>query len=248
MPYRVKIVETPYMIREYHYLKPVPSNYKQLNKDIDDYEKALTGEKTHYSISRVKEKLALTIQCNVQRWSKFLTFTTKENIKDRAQFLKKWDSFRFKFKHKYGYNIKYSAVTETQKRGSWHLHVIAYNLTHKLDLKELNRLWVKNPKHGNIDVKVVDNPKNLFKYMVKYLTKEELKLNKKAVLNSHGLEQPNVTELPEPPNLQEIYKKPDYQRQWLLYHGDMKKDKINDKNGQLDKAKLNQCHMKEWHK
>ena len=241
MGYKTRIIETPYMIREYAYKRTVRNGYKIEQRD---YEKSLEGKKSDISIKRAKEKLALTIQCNVQPYSKFITFTTKENITDRKQFLAKWNNFRKKFKHKYGYNIKYSAVTETQKRGAWHLHVIAYNLTHKLNLKELTALWTKNSKNS-VDVKVVDKHKNLFKYMVKYLTKEELKLNKMAVLNSKSLKQPNVMEVADRTELEQVYGRPDYHNSWSLYHGNYELDKFEDK---ISKEKMNECQMNEWHR
>lgn len=243
MSYLTRVIETPYMIRVYNYQKPIHKGFKKLNQT----EKRAEGEKSEKNINRVKEKLALTIQCNIRPFSKFMTFTTKENMRDRSAFLKKWNAFRTKFKQKYGFNIKYSAVTETQDRGAWHLHVVAYNLTDKLDLKAINRLWVRNPKLGNVDVKVVDHHTNMFKYLIKYLTKEELQLNKKAVLNSYELEQPTEWTMSENVTLAEVYGSPDFSKSWPLYHGDIQKDKEKN-SGALFDHKVNYCNMVEYHK
>ncbi len=240
MSYTVKLIETPYLIRQITYQKPVP----QVSKQRDTYEKNIQGTKLDRSIQRTKDTLALTIQCNVQRYSKFITFTTRELI-PRSEFLKRWNTFTKYFYREYGYRIKYSAVMETQKRGAWHIHCMAYNLTHKLDIKRLCELW--QPKHtdyNSVDVKVIDSHLNAFKYVIKYLTKEEVQINKKAVLNSHKLEQPTIIET-DRIDLSSINGVPDFVKSWSVYHGNIDADKLD---GGLKDYRMNSATMIEWHR
>jgi hypothetical protein len=240
MAYTVKLIETPYLIRQITYNKPVP----QVSKQRDTYAKDITGTKQDISIRRTKDRLALTIQCNVKKYSKFITFTTRELI-TRTEFLKRWNNFTKYFYREYGYRIKYSAVMETQKRGAWHIHCMAYNLTHKLDIKRLCELW--QPKHtdyNSVDVKVIDSHLNAFKYVIKYLTKEEVQINKKAVLNSHKLEQPTIIET-DRIDLSSINGVPDFVKSWSVYHGNIDADKLD---GGLKDYRMNSATMIEWHR
>mgnify|MGYP000081722351 CR=1 FL=1 len=241
MPYFQRIVETPYMRRVYTYENQVPSDF-QSNRD--DYMKSLEGSKTDKSLRHTRDKLALTIQSNIQPYSKFITLTTQENIQDRSLFLDKFKAFKRAYQRKYGHKIEYSAVMETQKRGAWHIHMVAYNLTHKLDLKEIDKLWQRVAGKGHVDFKVVDSHRNMFKYLIKYLTKEEVKINKKAVLSSQGLKRPTVITTWQKFDYRQISGEPQYMSTWGLYHGDQKDIKEN----KVKPERLNFCEMLEWHK
>lgn len=241
MPYHQRIVETPYMRRVYTYTNQVPSDFEAKR---DNYDKSLVGDKTDKSLRRTRDNLALTIQCNIKQYSKFLTLTTQENIKDCSVFLDKFKRFKEAYKRKYKQSIQYSAVMETQERGAWHIHMVAYNLTQKLDFHDIDQLWQRVAGKGHVDFKVVDSYTNMFKYLIKYLTKEEMKINKKAVLSSKGLKRPIEYQTWDKFDYTTIDGKEHYSISWSLYHGDQ-----NDaKNGTFDIKKFNQCEMKEWHK
>ena len=239
--YSQKIVQTPYMLRVYTYTKYISHGFIP---NRETYEKALVGDKQEISLRRARDNLALLIQKNIQTYSKFITLTTQENIKDRSVFLEKFKRFKQAFKRKYGYGIKYSAVMETQKRGAWHIHMVAYNLTQKLDYKEIDELWQRIAGKGHVDFKVVDHHNNLFKYLIKYLTKEEVAINKKAILNSQGLERPEINTTRESYDYQTIYGEPDFKATWTLYHG----DRSDFENGNVNMNLFNSCVMQEWHK
>mgnify|MGYP006440386723 FL=1 len=239
--YTQKIVQTPYMTRVYTYKKYISHNFT-VNRET--YEKSHEGDKQEISLRRTRDNLALLIQCNIKPYSKFLTLTTQENIQERSVFLDKFKAFKRAFKRKYGYAIKYSAVMETQKRGAWHIHLVAYNLTQKLDYQEIDRLWQRVAGKGHVDFKVVDSHKNMFKYLIKYLTKEETQINKKAILNSQGLERPEIITTRESYDYQTIYGEPNFKATWTLYHG----DRSDFENGNVNMELFDSCDMHEWHK
>ena len=252
MGYYQKIVQTPLQVRVYTYSGQVPDDYET---DREQYEKRTDGDKSVASLNRAKDQLGLIIQCNIQRFSKFITLTTAENIKDRSEFLKKFKRLREQFKRQYGYALKYSAVMETQKRGAWHIHLVAYNLTEKIDIKKLDALWQRVAGKGHLDLKLVDDTKNLYKYLIKYLTKEEVGLNKKAVLNSRDLERPEIVKTVHVLNYQKYWglDNPDYSKTWSVYQGDLKRDLLecqleNKSMAANMKKKMFDCIYQEWHK
>lgn len=131
---------------------------------------------------------------------------------------------------------------KTQGRGAWHIHCVAYNLTKKFDLKLLNQCWISDPKQGNVNVKTVDDHRNLFKYLIKYLTKEEVAINKKAVLSSKGLKRPTVFELEHPLLSTTDLGNAHYTTSWTFYHGSLEYDTYH---GKIDQEKWNQCKFTE---
>ena len=239
--YVQKVIQTPYVMQLYEYARPIYKGYKTLRTT---YEKSTEGSKDTKSLSRARNSLALSIQCNIRRYSKLLTLTTKVNITDREEFLKQFRLFKEKVKRKFGVTLAYNAVMETQDRGAWHIHLIAYNLTKKLDLKLLNECWVSNPKDGNVDVKVIDDHRNLYRYLIKYLTKEEVQLNKKAVLASKGLKRPTIMELEQPFLSPTEIGNAHYTTSWLFYHGNLEYDTAHN---QFDEKKINQCKFTEYY-
>jgi len=247
MPYIQKQIITDTLIRVITYMNFVPSGYKA-NRDEELYQKAKTGEKRKSSINRAKDDLALTIAANVTKRSKFITLTVKDNILDREKFLQLFNTFRNNAKKYLGYKLEYVAVTETQKKrgkknndsGAWHIHMVVFNVPQKLDIADFNsKCW----KYGNVNIKQVKQHWQLFKYLTKYLSKDELELNKKAVLKSRGLEQPTVITAYEAFDTKDLGS-PDFHDTYLLYHGDLEKDKHNNV---FDIEKVNQATIQEWH-
>jgi hypothetical protein len=252
MGYYQKIVETPLQLRIYTYHKQVPSDYETKR---DTYLKATDGDKSNSSLNRSKDQLGLLIQCNIKPFSKFITLTTQSNITDRSLFLNYFKRFKEQFKRKYGFNLSYSAVMETQKRGAWHIHMVAYNLTQFVNIKELDQLWQRIVGRGHLDIKTVDDTKNLYKYLIKYLTKEEVALNKKAILNSKNLEQPTIIKNHHVLDYQTYWglDNPNFTKSWQFYQGNYQHD-LNEcklKNRDFEKLRQkrsNSCDYREWHK
>lgn len=85
--------------------------------------------------------------------------------------------------------IKYIAVTEFQKRGAIHFHLLC-NFDY-IYFKELGKLW----RNGTIYIKRIDDVDNVGAYITKYMTKdnidERLK-GKKCYTMSKGLKTPTV--------------------------------------------------------
>ena len=181
--------------------------------------KRLEGEKQENNLFRARMNLIDTINCNITKYSKFITLTTAEPCLDRNQFMQWINDYQTYFKRKFQTPLKYVAVTERQlergseenNQGSWHIHIIIFNDMY-LPFDKLKPLW----KYGSTDIKVIDSTENLGVYMAKYLTKQEIALNKKSVLKSRGLKAPFVEYNALPPSSANLEKTFEQTRQYVI--------------------------------
>ena len=195
MLYNTKIIMTKNRVRVIKTSKQLEVGYevkeeRQKNDNQDN-------EKNDYSYKRALDNLILTIDSNVNYYSKFMTLTFAKTELDYKQAMKKFNQFRQNFKREFGENLKYSRIAERQKKrgekennqGSWHFHIIAYN-NQKLSFKRLKKIWV----YGSVDIKKVDYNKNLALYFGKYFDKQksDIALNDNLVSHSQGLSRPKV--------------------------------------------------------
>ncbi len=228
MAYKTKVLITENVIQYYVYEKPIIDNYKA--KRIN-YAKDKEGDKQEASLNRARDNLIMTIEANNTTYTKFLTLTCKDNIFDRKIFLQMFQVFRLQFKKQFGYSLKYLAILEKQfKRqkkfnlpdAPWHIHLIVFNHK-KLDFSRLKKIW---GKYGSLDIKKLDDRKNISLYFAKYLTKDNIKKNKKAILKSYNLKSPNVYK-----SLESIIPNEyTYHSTYLLYRKDKNDATIEDVN------------------
>lgn len=200
--YQSKILTTNTIIQVYVYSNMIRNTY-QIERE--NYQKALIGLKDEASIRRAKTQLFNLIASNVTKYSKFMTLTTRQTTLDRNKFLTMFNQFRKNFKRNFGYNLKYVAVIERQKKrgikennlGSYHMHLIVFNES-KLDFKYLKKSW---STYGSIDIKILREFTHIPVYLMKYLSKEIVMHNDKSILVSHHLKQPQIEYYKERLNL-----------------------------------------------
>lgn len=102
-------------------------------------------------LSPYQKKQAHTLYANVERLVSmapsvghvgFFTLTTKENVTDKAEFSRRWNSMRANYwsdNPNFGHWI---GCYEQQKRGAWHLHILVilpYDIRQGLDFAELEQ-------------------------------------------------------------------------------------------------------------
>ncbi len=192
--YQTKIIITPQVIQYYVYSKSMRYDFETIRKD---YDKSLEGEKSIKSLYRSRNNLLLTISSNVNYYSKFITLTMAKTTLSRDEFLKYFKHFTKNFHRQFKQKLKYVGVLERQKKrglkenneGSWHIHLIVFN-SQKLHFPTLKQCWAQ---YGSVDIKKCRHVSELGVYMLKYLTKENVELNKKAILTSQGLELPSIS-------------------------------------------------------
>jgi len=196
MLYNTKITITKNRVRVIKTNKKLEVGYeRKVNRY--NYEKASEGDKSDYSFKRALDNLVLTIDSNVTYYSKFITLTFANTILDYKQAMRKFNIFTYNFKRKFGQKLLYTRISERQRErgkeenndGSWHFHLIVY-INKKLDFKLLKSCW----PWGSVDLKKVDNNKNLARYFGKYFSKQksDIALNNNLVSHSQGLKRPSV--------------------------------------------------------
>lgn len=190
--YDKKVIISGNVIEVYEYKNSVLYGYKDTKKEkkgrscvagADD--KNVNREKV---LSRARKDLRRLINSNIEKYSKFLTLTFKENVIDLDVANYEFNKFIKRLNYHYKIKVKYSVVIEFQKRGAIHYHCLLYNLTQKVDIKELSSIW----NNGFIKINAIDNVDNVGAYVCKYMTKAEddrLK-GRKMYFNSRNLNKP----------------------------------------------------------
>lgn len=185
------------------------SLYRGYEVKRDTVSKRKDGEKRDTNIYRTQNALMFLINANITTYSKFITLTTDEPIYNREEFIKKFQLFNLRFKRRYGFKLPYVAVLERQYKrqekfnlpeAPLHIHLIGF-LDFYLPFKELKALWGQST--DSVDVKVIDSTENVGLYLMKYITKELVALNKKGYLSSQKLKQPEEVALPQALTLKE---------------------------------------------
>ena len=190
--YRRKVVLSGNVVEIYEYENDVIYGYKDTKKNTkgrnsvaNDDDKEKNREKV---LSRARKDLRRIINCNIQEYSKFLTLTFADNVQDLDKSNYEFKKFILRLNYHYKIKVKYSVVIEFQKRGAVHYHAILYNLTEKLDLNVLQKIW----GNGFIKVNSIKDVDNVGAYVCKYMTKtdDDRLLGRKMYFNSKGLNKP----------------------------------------------------------
>jgi len=196
--YNQKMIKSGKVIEIYNYENKVQYGYLDENKVgrivCDNKEnKRANREKV---VNRAKRNIRRLANCNIQRNSKFVTLTFKDNITDLDIANYEFKKFIQRLKYKTNIDLKYLAVIEFQERGAVHYHTMLFNLPYMTN-SALTRVW----KNGFVRINKIDNVDNVGAYLTGYLTKqkhitenEELQedklLEKKCYFTSKNLKQP----------------------------------------------------------
>jgi len=165
-------------------------NFEELS-EYEQQERLIRMSKTRLE---AKWRLLRIIDSNFDNKTSFLTLTTKNNIQDRDEFCTKLKTFIKRFNY-HVFNtkkskLKYLAVLERQKRGSWHAHIMLFSVPY-VPHKELLDVW----GHGAVRINKLDHlddSSNAGRYVAKYMEKgigQELleSFGKKSYLSSRNL-------------------------------------------------------------
>lgn len=209
--YNQKIIRTGPYVEVWEYSKPIithsdepiySSELTDKKKKRRSFDELTTDEQKkrllRMEISRLQAKWRLLrlVDCNYDDRTSFLTITTKENISDRAIFLNMIKTFIKRYNYTI-YNTKksklqYVAVLEKQQRGSWHSHILLFNVPFVAH-SQLLKIW----GYGAVRINKVDvdSKENRGRYVTKYFEKgigQELleSFGKKSYLSSRNLKKP----------------------------------------------------------
>lgn len=196
--YNKRIVISGNQIEIYSYEKDIIYGYKDNRKELKGRKSVASEEDKEINrdkvFKRARTELRRLINSNVEKDSKFLTLTFKENVQDLDYANNEFKKFIKRLNYNFKIKVKYSCVVEFQKRGAIHYHVILYNLNGKVDLVKLMDTW----GHGFIKLNKIKGVDNVGAYICKYMTKsEDNRLEgRKMYFNSRNLNKPK--EIKEP--------------------------------------------------
>ena len=197
--YGTKVIQSGNVLELYEYKNPIKSGFsggkggRKKDSNIAKEEKEENREKV---LNRARRDLRRIVNSNVEKYSKFLTLTFADNVKDISYANNEFKKFIKRLNYYLDFKVAYSGVIEFQKRGAVHYHIIFYNTPQKLNIDDLRGIW----RHGYIKLNVITNVDNVGAYICKYMTKcedEEKLRGKKMYFNSRGLKKPEEIKKPE---------------------------------------------------
>jgi hypothetical protein len=194
--YYSKVIATKTRLYVTQYSFPIFYGFNADSRSLESYEKAVQGTKADMSLYRTRNNLKMLIETNLTPFTKFITLTYANASAGREQITKDFKAFARKLKSYLGGGLRYVYVLEQGKRNTlrWHVHCVLFHDAF-IPSRDLKALW----NHGHVKINAVDSHTNLGLYLVKYLTKEALDLNKKGYISSQSLIKPVYQRLPESP-------------------------------------------------
>jgi len=159
-----------------------------------DKQKRKDGTKRDDSLARARVSLYRLISSNVGQHGRFkvvfATYTFAEYTPNLTTANSRLKYYLAQLRQHLRYNPKYVAVPEKQESGSWHYHIIFFNIP-KLNFTVNDKLWGQGSKAVKLEYPRGVN--DIALYLAGYLTKDMLNdrpLNKKLYYTSRGLLHP----------------------------------------------------------
>lgn len=157
-----------------NYMRKLSLQKKQFNiittpsiqNDIEKIKKEYHREEK--TLKRSLRSIKEIVDINYVPYTKFITFTFRENITDLEDARSSWRFFMRKFKNTFGFPFKHIKVVEHQKRGAIHFHCIVF-IDRKIDFEKIKECWTR---FGSVDIKLIKGGAvGVTKYITKYITK-----------------------------------------------------------------------------
>jgi len=154
------------------------------------------NEKLARNANRTKQNIIDVVNYHVNVNTRFITLTFKAMITDKEFVIKCLKEFRRSKIFLGCFGREYTFVLEFQKRGSLHVHLVAYNAKNwinKKELAELKACWKKCiAGRGSVNLETIDDGQNAGVYLAKYIYKECLlkRLGGRFVIHSKNLTRP----------------------------------------------------------
>lgn len=192
--YDKKIIKSGNMVEVYKYENKVLYGFEKIKNKCgricvaNSENKLLNREKV---VKRARTSIRRLVNCNVQKNSKFVTLTFKEDIKDLKKANYEFKKFILRLEYKLKIKVAYLTVIEFQDQnrgGVIHYHTIFFNLPY-IQNKELSKIW----KNGFIKINRIDNVDNVGAYVCKYMSKDHADtrlIEKKCYFTSKNLKKP----------------------------------------------------------
>lgn len=190
-----KVVVSGENVEIYYYSCPINCNSKSHKKTekIKTNECIEENEKRLDNLYRARLNVRRIVWSNFTKYSKFITLTYADTVLDKKKVKRDITTFVQAMRRK-GYEMKYLYVMEHQKerglkegnKGSLHVHMLLF-VDRFIPYDIVHDCW----KHGMIDIKKIDDVKNMGAYVSKYITKDTVAdFGNRCYSCSLGLERP----------------------------------------------------------
>lgn len=185
--YYTKVLRTKTRLYTWHYSNPIYYGFPTTRSQQEKQEKAIIGAKREDSLTRTRNNAKVLLELNLTPYTKFLTLTYAKAPSDRQQVIKDFNSFIKRFNKERKAKLQYLYVQEQGKSNTkrWHVHAVLFHDEY-IPARDLARIWGK----GHVKVNAIDDYRNIGLYLVKYITKDIVALNKKGYISSLGLIKP----------------------------------------------------------
>ena len=190
--YNKKAVISGDIVEIYEYKNDVLEGYSDTRKTVkgrqaraDDEDRKENRKKT---LHRARRDLRRLINCNIAEYSKFVTLTFGEDVRDIKKANYEFKKFKQRLETKIDKKLQYVCVIEFTKAGRVHYHCVFFNLPY-IRNKDLKAIW----RNGYVKINKIDNVDNVGAYVCKYMTKDgddERLHGQKMYFSSRGLKKP----------------------------------------------------------
>ena len=190
--YSKKAVVSGDIVEVYEYKKAILQGY-----DINEYHGCgrgfqATEEDKHINrkktLHRARRDLRRLVNCNIAEYSKFVTLTFGEDVRDIRKANYEFKKFKQRLETKIDKKLQYVCVIEFMQNGRVHYHCVMFNLPY-IKNKVLADIW----GNGYVKINKIDSVDNVGAYVCKYMTKDgddERLHGQKMYFSSRGLKKP----------------------------------------------------------
>ena len=191
--YYTKSLRTKTRLYTWNYSTPIYFGFPSTRSQQEKQEKSILTAKREDNLTRTRNNAKVLLELNLTPYTKFLTLTYAKAPTSRQQVIKDFNAFIKRFNKEREAKLQYLYVQEQGKSNTkrWHVHAVLFHDEY-IPARDLARLWNK----GHVKVNAIDDYRNIGLYLVKYITKDIVAINKKGYISSQGLIKPEYERVP----------------------------------------------------
>lgn len=201
---KARIILSGDVLELYEYEKPIFYDFSDPKGGAAKTSDENAEDSRKRAVQRAKSMIKKLVNANFSQhhnkigkpyWSKFLTLTFDENIRDLTVANSMFTLFMKRLNYKLFSSkdaiIKYLAIVEFQKNGRVHFHVVLFNLPF---IPRIIDVFRETWGNGLIRINAIYDETNIGSYISKYMTKSDLKKldGRKSYFTSRNLKRPGI--------------------------------------------------------
>ena len=190
--YNKKAVISGDIVEIYEYKNDVLEGYSDTRKTVKGRQSRASDEdrkeNRKKTLHRARRDLRRLVNCNIEEYSKFVTLTFREDVRDVKKANYEFKKFKQRLETRIDKKLQYVCVIEFMQNGRVHYHCVFFNLPY-IRNKDLKAIW----RNGYVKINKIENVDNVGAYVCKYMTKDnddDRLLGHKMYFSSRGLKKP----------------------------------------------------------